>query len=265
MIGAIAGDTIGSVSEWHNIKTTNFPLFDEGCTFTDDTVLTVAVADAILNHSDYGEKLKEYFKLYPGRGYGAGFRRWAAHRDSRPYYSMGNGSAMRVSPVGFAFNTLDEVLEEAQKSARVTHNHPEGIKGAQATASSIFLARGGAGKEEIKTYVESHFNYDLNEPLDQIPNYYKHDETCPGSVPQAIRAFLESNDYEDAIRKAISIGGDSDTIACITGGIAEAYYKKIPNAIVERVKKILDQRLNNIVSEFTIKYGINKWGSRPEL
>jgi ADP-ribosylglycohydrolase len=257
LIGAIAGDIIGSVYERHNIRTTDFPLFDERCTFTDDTVLTVAVADAILNQADYGEKLKEYFKLYPGRGYGAHFRRWAAHRANRPYYSLGNGSAMRVSPVGFAFITLDEVLKEAQKSAEPTHNHPEGIKGAQATASSIFLARGGATKEEIKTYVESSFGYNLNESLDQIRIYYRHDETCPGSVPQAIRAFLESNDYEDAIRKAISIGGDSDTIACITGGIAEAYYKKVPNGIVERVKNILDPRLYEIVSEFIIKYGLD--------
>ena len=257
MIGAIAGDIIGSVYEWHNIKRTDFPLFDKRSTFTDDTVLTVAIADAILTDSDYGEKLKEYFKLYPGRGYGAHFGKWAAHGPGKPYYSMGNGSAMRVSPVGFAFNTLDEVLGEAEKSAGVTHNHPEGIKGAQATASSIFLARGGAGKEEIKTYVESHFNYNLNESLDQIRTYYKHDETCPGSVPQAIKAFLESNDYEDAVRKAISIGGDSDTIACITGGIAEAYYKKVPHDIVERVKDILDPRLYQIVSEFIIKYGLD--------
>jgi len=254
MIGAIAGDIIGSVYERHNIKRVDFPLFDQGCTFTDDTVLTVAVADAILNHSDYGEKLKEYFKLYPGRGYGVGFRRWAAHRDSRPYYSQGNGSAMRVSPVGFAFNTLDDVLMEAQKSAEPTHNHPEGIKGAQATASSIFLARRGATKEEIKTYVENNFKYDLNESLDQIRIYYRHDETCPGSVPQAIRAFLESNDYEDAIRKAISIGGDSDTIACITGGIAEAFYKRIPDQIRNKVFQILGEQLKKVVQEFSEKY-----------
>lgn len=253
MLGAIAGDIIGSVYEWHNIKRTDFPLFDERCTFTDDTVLTVAIADAILNKASYEEKLRDYFELYPARGYGAHFRKWAAHSSSKPYYSMGNGSAMRVSPVGFAFDTLDEVLLEAQNSAEPTHNHPEGVKGAQATASSIFLARRGASKEDIKKYIQDNFAYDLNESLDQIRTYYKHDETCPGSVPQAIRAFLESNDYEDAIRKAISIGGDSDTIACITGGIAEAYYKKIPNAIVERVKKMLDQRLNDIVSKFSIK------------
>jgi ADP-ribosylglycohydrolase len=214
----------------------------------------VAVADAILNHSDYGEKLKEYFRLYPWRGYGAGFRRWAAQRHSRPYYSQGNGSAMRVSPVGFAFNTLDDVLVEAQKSAEPTHNHPEGIKGAQATASLIFLARRGATKEEIKTYVENNFKYDLNESLDQIRIYYRHDETCAGSVPQAITAFLESNDYEDAIRKAISIGGDSDTIACITGGIAEAFYKRIPDQIRNKAFQILSEQLKKVVQEFSEKY-----------
>ena len=254
MLGAIAGDIIGSVYEWHNIRRTDFPLFDEHCTFTDDTVLTVAVADAILSHSDYGEKLKEYFKLYPGRGYGGHFRKWAAHSSSKPYNSMGNGSAMRVSPVGFSFNTLDEVLREAQKSAESTHNHPEGIKGAQATAASIFLARTGASKEEIKTYIEKNFAYNLNEPLDQIRKYYKFDETCPGSVPQAIRAFLESNDYEDAIRKAISIGGDSDTIACITGGIAEAFYKRVPDKIRNKVFRILDGQLKKVVQKFSEKY-----------
>jgi ADP-ribosylglycohydrolase len=254
MIGAIAGDIIGSVYERHNIRTTDFPLFSESCTFTDDTVLTVAVADAILNHSDYGEKLKEYFKLYPERGYGASFRRWAAHEDSTPYYSMGNGSAMRVSPVGFAFNTLDDVLMEAQKSAEPTHNHQEGIKGAQAVASSIFLARGGATKEEIKTYIKENFSYSFDETIDQIRKHYRHDETCPGSVPQAITAFLESNDYEDAIRKAISIGGDSDTIACITGGIAEAFYKRIPDQIRNKVFQILGEQLKKIVQEFSEKY-----------
>ena len=257
MIGAIAGDIIGSVYERHNIKTTDFPLFDKGCTFTDDTVLSVAIAEAILTGSHYGEKLKEFFKLYPERGYGALFNKWAAHEDSTPYCSMGNGSAMRVNPIGFAFGTLEEVLKEARRSAEPTHNHPEGIKGAQAVASSIFLARGGATKKEIKTYIKKNFGYSFNETIDHIRIHYKYDITCPGSVPQAITAFLESNDYEDAIRKAISIGGNSDTIACITGGISEAYYKKVPNAIIERVKEILDQRLNKIVSKFTIKYGLD--------
>ena len=254
MIGAISGDIIGSVYERHNIRRVDFPLFDPRCRFTDDTVLTVAVADAILTGSSYGDKLKEYFRYYPNAGYGPGFRRWAASRRITPYYSQGNGSAMRVSPVGFAFDTLEQVLEQAKKSAEVTHNHPEGIKGAQATASSVFLARRGATKEEIKTYVENNFNYDLNESLDQIRIYYKHDETCPGSVPQAITAFLESNDYEDAIRKAISIGGDSDTIACIAGGIAEAFYKRIPDQIRNKVFQILGDQLKKVVQEFSEKY-----------
>ncbi len=218
------------------------------------TVLTIAVAEAILTKSDYREQLREYFGLYPGRGYGSHFRKWASHDASKPYYSMGNGSAMRVSPVGFAFDTLDEVLREAQKSAEPTHNHPEGIKGAQAIASAIFLAKRTDSKEEIKTYIEKNFDYNLNEPLDEIRKYYRHDQTCPGSAPQAIMAFLESDNYEDAIRKAVSIGGDSDTIACMAGGIAQAFYRKIPNRIVDKLKTILDERLNRVVSEFTGRY-----------
>jgi ADP-ribosylglycohydrolase len=254
MIGAIAGDIIGSVYERHNIKRTDFPLFSQGSTFTDDTVLTIAVADAILTKSDYRQKIREYFGLYPGRGYGSHFRKWASHDPSKPYYSMGNGSAMRVSPVGFAFNMLDEVLTEAKKSAEPTHNHPEGIKGAQAIASAIFLARRTNSREEIKKYIEKNFDYNLNESLDEIRKYYRLDQTCPGSVPQAIVAFLESDNYEDAIRKAVSIGGDSDTIACMAGGIAQAFYRKIPDAIVDKVKAILDERLNRVVSEFMGRY-----------
>lgn len=254
MIGAIAGDIIGSVYESHNLKSTDFPLFDSWCRFTDDTVLTVAVADAILTASDYSGKLREYFRLYPRRGYGPGFARWAASDSSRPYYSRGNGSAMRVSPVGFAFPTLEEVLEEAEKSARATHNHPEGIKGAQAVASAVFLARTGSCKDAIRGYIERTFDYDLGEPLDEIRKYYRFDVTCTGSVPQAITAFIESKDYEDAIRKAISIGGDSDTIACIAGGIAQAFYGGVPQPIVEKVRTLLDQRLNHVVSEFMNRY-----------
>jgi len=250
MIGAIAGDIIGSVYEGHNLKKTDFPLFDPWCHFTDDTVLTVAAAEAILTGSDYVEKFKEYFRLYPNRGYGPDFGRWAASNRTTPYYSMGNGSAMRVSPVGFAFNTLDKVLDEAKRSAEVTHNHPQGIKGAQAVAATIFLARTEKSKREIKAFIEKTFEYNLSEPLDEIRGYYRFDVTCSGSVPQAITAFLESNDYEDAVRKAISIGGDSDTIACIAGGIAQAFYIAVPEVIVEKVKTILDKRLNAIVDQF---------------
>ena len=250
MIGAIAGDIIGSVYEFHNITITDFPLFDQRSTFTDDTVLTVAIADAILTGSSYEEKLKEYYGLYPDRGYGPGFRKWAFSPGPHPKYSMGNGSAMRVSPVGFAFNTLDEVLEEAKRSAEPSHSHPEGIKGAQAVAAAVFLARTGATKEDIKAYVQNTFGYALDEPLDSIRTWYRFDGTCPGSVPQAIRAFLESNDFEDAIRKAISIGGDSDTIACIAGGIAQAYYGTASQEIITGALRKLDDRLREVTLRF---------------
>ena len=256
MIGAIAGDVIGSAYEWHNYKRTDFPLFDPRCTFTDDTVLTVAVADYLLHGGSYVEKFKEYFRLYPGRGYGAGFRRWAASDRVTPYHSFGNGSAMRVSPVGFAFDSLDAVLAEAKKSAEVTHNSDEGIAGAQSVASAIFLARTGKDKQEIKEFVESTFHYDLSEPLRRIRRDYMFDETCGGSVPQAITAFLESRSVVDAIRKAVSIGGDSDTIACIAGGIAHAYYRKIPRKVEEKVMAILDERLRGVVLEFMAKYRV---------
>jgi len=254
MIGAIAGDIIGSVYERHNIKRVDFPLFDPRCRFTDDTVLTVAIADAILTGSSYSDKLKEYFRYYPNAGYGPGFRRWAASRRITPYYSQGNGSAMRVSPLGYAFDTLEEVLEQAKKSAKVTHNHPEGIKGAQSTAAAIFLARTEKSKREIKGFIESTFGYNLSKPLDEIREYYRFDGTCKGSVPQAITAFLESNDFEDAVRKAISIGGDSDTIACIAGGIAESYYGEIPDHVKTRVFQILDERLKRVIQEFSKLY-----------
>jgi ADP-ribosylglycohydrolase len=255
MIGAIAGDIIGSVYEWDNIKTTDFPLFSSGSFFTDDTVLTVAVADCVLHGHDYADKFREYTGDYPGRGYGGSFLGWASTPNSAPYNSWGNGSAMRVSPVGFAFNTLKEVTEEAKKTAEVTHNHPEGIKGAQAVAAAIFLARSGERKQEIKSYIERTFQYNLSQSLDSIRKWYEFDVSCQGSVPQAIIAFLESGDYEDAVRKAISIGGDSDTIACITGGIAQAFYGGVPVFIKKRVTEILDGKLNGITTTFGQQFG----------
>lgn len=254
MLGAIAGDIIGSIYEWNNIKTTEFPLFGEGCRFTDDSVLTVAVADCLLHGAVYADKFKEYYAYYPNAGYGGMFHRWAGSDDMGPYMSWGNGSAMRVSPVGYAFDTLDEVLAEAKRSAAVTHDHPEGIKGAQATASAILLSRSGKTREEIKEYVESEFGYNLGEPLDQIRSYYRFDVSCQGSVPQAITAFLESDGFEDAIRLAISIGGDSDTIACITGGIAQAFYGGVPEDIAEKTLGLLDGRLRPVVVEFMERY-----------
>jgi ADP-ribosylglycohydrolase len=256
MIGAICGDVIGSAYEWHNIKTKEFELFSKSTIFTDDSVLTVAVADCILNRKEYAQTFKEYGWRYPDAGYGGRFMEWLQTPGFKPYNSYGNGSAMRVSPVGFAFNSLDEVLKEAQKSAAVTHNHTEGIKGAQATAAAIFMARQKSGKEDIKNYISDTFSYDLSFTLEQIRPYYQFDVTCQGSVPQAIVAFIESTDYEDAIRNAISIGGDSDTIACITGGIAQAYYEHIPGSIIEQVKGLLDPPLLEIIAFFNKKYQV---------
>ena len=261
MIGAIAGDIIGSAFEWTNLKTTDFELFGRGSRFTDDTVLTVAVADCILSGESYARAFKDYGRKYPDAGYGGMFWRWLRTDSLDPYNSFGNGSAMRVSPVGFAFGTLDQVLEEAKRSAEVTHNHPEGIKGAQTIASAIFLAKQGSTKQRIKQSVEDTFHYDLRRTLDEIRPGYTFDETCQGSVPQAIIAFLESDNYEDAIRKAISVGGDSDTIACMTGGIAQAYYKRIPNHIVQKVSELLDPGLLRVVQRFNRKYG---WGSSQQ-
>jgi ADP-ribosylglycohydrolase len=250
MIGAIAGDIIGSVYEANSIKTKNFPLFSFGCRFTDDTVLTVALADSILNNVPYVNKLKEYYRYYPRAGYGGNFHRWAASDSHKPYNSWGNGSAMRVSPIGFAYDDLETVLEKASLSASVTHNHPEGIKGAQATAAAIFLAKSGKDKRAIKDYIENTFGYNLSTPLETIRRSYYFDVSCQGSVPQAITAFLESENYEDAIRNAVSLGGDSDTQACITGGIAQAFYGGVPDFIQEQVFKILDKRLSDITVQF---------------
>ncbi len=256
MIGAIAGDIIGSVYEWKNMKTTDFELFDPICRFTDDTVMTVAVADSILSGRGYSEVFREYGRRYPDAGYGALFRRWLFSRDPQPYNSFGNGSAMRVSPVAFAYSTLEAVLDEAKKSAEVTHNHPEGIKGAQAVATAAFFARGGKSKEEIRVFIEGRFGYNLHRTLDAIRPGYRFDVTCQGSVPEALIAFLESRDYEDAVRKAVSLGGDSDTIACITGGIAQAYYKNISGFIIEKVRSILPAEFLRIVDDFNNAFGV---------
>ena len=254
MIGAIAGDIIGSVFEGNNIKTTDFPLFSKDSRYTDDTVLTIALADSILNDTNYIDKLKEYTRRYPNAGYGRGFKKWAFSEDRNPYNSNRNGAAMRVSPVGFAYNNLDEVLEKAKESAEVTHNHPEGIKGAQATASSIFWARNGSTKEEIKSSIEDKFEYKFNFTLDEIRPNYSWDVSAEGSVPQAIEAFLESESYEHSIRLAISIGGDSDTIACINGGIAQAFYGGVPEEIKREIPKYLDDNLNEVVRNFCTQY-----------
>ena len=249
MLGAIIGDIVGSVYEWNNIKTKDFPLFGDKCTFTDDTVMTIAVAAALLHggtHKAFASAMKEYGRMYPSAGYGGMFRRWIKTKDWKPYNSFGNGSAMRVSPVGLFFDTLEETETYAETSAAVTHNHPEGIKGAQATAAAIFLARQGKSKDEIKSYIEKRFLYDLSRSLDEIRPDYEFNETCQETVPQAITAFLESSDFEDAIRNAISLGGDSDTMAAITGSIAEAAYG-IPVDIEAKALSMLPQPLLQIV------------------
>lgn len=254
MLGAIVGDIIGSIYEVNNIKTKDFPLFQPTCHFTDDTVLTVAVADVILNQGDYVKTFKKYYHQYPQVGYGGNFKKWAKSERCEPYNSWGNGSAMRVSPVGFAFNDLESVLKEAKRSAEVTHNHPEGINGAQAIAAAVFLARTGHTKVEIKNYIETQFKYNLNHTLAWLRPRYYFDVSCQGSVPQAIIAFLESTDVEDAIRNAISIGGDSDTIAGIAGSIAQAFYGSIPELMVQKVYQLLDEPLQAITAQFMQQY-----------
>lgn len=255
LLGAIAGDVIGSVYEFAGQKEYDFPLFSQRSKFTDDSVLTIAVADAILHHRSYLACIREYALRYPHSGFGGYFRRWMHSDDPRPYNSFGNGSAMRVSAAGWAFDTLEEVLREAERSAAVTHNHPEGIKGAQATALCIYLARTGGSREQIKQEVQTRFGYDLERTLNKIRPSYKFNETCQQTVPEAIIAFLESNDYEDAVRKAVSLGGDADTLGAITGAIAGAYYGGVPAEIAEEVMKRLPAEIKSVVIEFGMSFG----------
>lgn len=256
MLGAIAGDVIGSVYERYHIKTEEFPLFQPRCHFTDDTVLTVAVAWAILEGLDYGVALKTFGRRYPHAGYGKAFKQWLFDPESKPYNSWGNGSAMRVSPVGFAFRDVETVLREAQRSAEVSYNHPEGIKGAQATALAVFLARQGESKETIRREISERFGYPLGRTVAEIRPTYHFDVSCQGTVPEAIIAFLDSKDYEDAVRKAISLGGDSDTLACIAGGIAQAFYGGVPPYIADPVRALLPGDLLRVVEAFNERYGL---------
>ena len=284
MIGAIIGDIVGSVYEWNNIKTKEFPLFREYCFFTDDTVMTCAVADAIMNggrHDDFIDSMKKYGRMYPDAGYGGRFGTWLMSDDREPYNSFGNGSAMRVSPCAWVMNCgfcaktgmwPESGRNLAELSAQVTHSHPEGIKGALAVTDVIFMCRyyfGGYGgycgdgsdcgdyetpigdnpkecKRRIKEYIEREYGYDLSVSLDEIRPSYVFDVTCQGTVPPAIIAFLESTDFEDAVRNAISLGGDSDTLAAITGSIAEAAYG-VPEWIEEKAMSYLDKPLRDIV------------------
>lgn len=250
MLGAITGDIIGSTYEFKNARKYDFDPFPAGSFFTDDSVLTIAIADALLNGKEYGETLRKYARKYPGRGYGLLFGKWIYMSNPEPYNSFGNGSAMRVSAIGWSFDSVEETLEEAEKSAAITHNHPEGIKGAQAVAAAIFMARRGHDKKDIKEFIETHFNYNLKRTLDEIRPFYNFDETCQKTVPEAITCFLESENFEDAVRKAVWLGGDSDTLACITGGIAEAFYNEIPAEWIEKSCSILDRDLNDVTERF---------------
>ena len=256
MIGAIFGDIIGSVFEWDGIKTTNFDLFNDNSTFTDDSVMNIATARSLMENRDYATEYRSFGRKYPDAGYGSGFNKWVFSDTMGPYNSFGNGSAMRVSPIGFAFNDLDTVLSEAKKSAEVTHNHPEGIKGAQATAQAILMARKGSSKDEIRKSIQEFYNYNLTRTCDNIRPVYSFDGSCQGTVPEAIVAFLDSDSFEDAIRRAVSLGGDADTLACITGGIAQAFYKMIPKEIGEMAFSLLPNEFLKTIVQFNTKYGI---------
>lgn len=266
MLGAIIGDIVGSRFEWHNIKTKEFELLTEYCEPTDDSIMTLAVAAAIMTcEGDYSELgpnairwMQDLGRLYPRAGYGGHFRQWLRQENPAPYNSFGNGAAMRVSPCAYAAKTLEQAKALSRAVTEVTHNHPEGIKGAEATTVAIFMARHGSSIPEIQDCIDKDY-YPMNFTLDEIRPEYEYDVTCQGSVPQAIKAFLESAGFEDTIRNAISIGGDSDTVAAIAGGIAGAYYG-IPNSLREQVLPYLDSVQILILNQFEADYGRNKLG-----
>jgi ADP-ribosylglycohydrolase len=252
MLGAILGDIVGSRFEFNKIrynKSENFNLFQKDCHFTDDTVMTIATADAILNNKDFGECYHKWGNKYPYGGYGARFASWLGSSNPQPYNSFGNGSAMRISPVGWLYNDLETVFTKAEESAIVTHNHEEGIKGAVSIACCIYLARNKTPKKIIKEFIETYFDYDLSRTIEQIRPTYDFDETCQGSVPESIICFLEGNNYEDVIRKAVSLGGDTDTQAGIAGSIAEAYYG-IPDKYIIKLDDYLPDDMLNIIVQF---------------
>jgi ADP-ribosylglycohydrolase len=254
MLGVIAGDIVGSSHERYPLKTTDFALFDSDSRFTDDTVLTLATAHAILTRQPYELAYREFGRRYPDAGYGGSFYQWLFTDDARPYQSWGNGSAMRVAPIGVAFDSIDDVLRESERSASVTHDHPEGIRGAQATALAVFLARTGASRNDIRREISQRFGYDLERTIDDIRPDYSFDVSCQGSVPEAIIAFLDSVDFESAIRLAVSLGGDSDTQAAIAGGIAHAFYGDVPSAIVAGVRERLPADLVSVLDRFSAAY-----------
>ena len=274
MLGALIGDTVGSIYEFCNIKTTDFPLFSDGSSFTDDSVMTIAVADWLLHdpvRSQQGleECLVKWGHKYPDAGYGGAFSRWLfmpefqsvfrdrntetgdsfPHGVRHPYNSWGNGSAMRASACGWLAQSVEDALDLGRRSAMITHNHPEGIKGAQAVATAIYLARMGSTKRKIYQYLEDTFGYDLSRDCDDIRPTYHFDESCQGTLPAALAAFFDSRDFESAVRLAVSLGGDSDTVACITGAIAEAFYHDIPSTVVEEMHRRLPDEFWTVINE----------------
>ena len=253
MLGAICGDIIGSVHERAATKRTDFRLFDRAMRFTDDTVLTVATAHAILHGIPFADAYHEYGRRFPNCGFGSAFKRWLRSDDRQPYFSYGNGSAMRVSPVGWVAATEEEVLDLARRTAVVTHDHPEGIRGAEAVALAVFLGRTGRSKDQIRDRVTAVTSYDLTRSIARIRPRYRFDSSSQGSVPEAIIAFLESAGYEDAIRTAISLGGDADTQAAIAGAIAEAYFGTVPAEIAERCRTLLPDDFSATLDAFTAR------------
>jgi len=262
LVGSIAGDTIGSIYEFDPTKDYDFEILDDRMIYTDDSIMTLAVAKWILESPELDtDRLVQIMQLLgcrykcPMGGYGSMFQSWLWDNNPKPYGSFGNGSAMRVSACGFAFDTLEKTLDAAEKSAIVSHDHEEGIKGAKATAAAIYLARTGKTKDEIREYVESTFGYDLSKTCDEIRPEYHFEGSCQETVPQSIIAFLDSKDYEDAIRLTVSLGGDADTMGAITGAIAIAYYKEMPRRIFEFTMSKLPRDLKDIVLRFEERYG----------
>jgi ADP-ribosylglycohydrolase len=267
MYGAILGDMIGAPYEFdRGDKTKDFPLFSTKSQFTDDTVMTVAVAEALLNTMGQPDKLikaelvrsmQRWGRKYPHAGYGGRFRHWLTAQNPKPYGSYGNGSAMRVSAAGWLYTTIKDTRHAARLTAEVTHNHPEGIKGAEATASAIFLARTGSSKDEIRAYICHEFGYDLSRTCDEIRPTYHHVESCQETVPEAITAFLEGTDFEDVIRTAVSLGGDCDTLTCIAGGIAEAFYG-VPVLYEAECKARLPEDMLEVLVRFDAARGVKR-------
>lgn len=256
MLGAIAGDVIGSVREFKGPCPEDFEWFEPRCRATDDSVLTVAVAETVLDGGDFAESLRRWGRRYPGAGYGMRFMGWLLQDDAGPYQSYGNGSAMRVSPIGWAFDTLEQVILEARRSAAPTHDHPEGLKGAESVAAAIFVARSGGSRDDVRELFESRFGYDCSTPLETLRARHTFDETCQHTVPVAATVALVSVSVEDAIRKAVSMGGDADTLACIAGSIAEAMYGGVPRALADQVLARLPADLRGVTGRFTQRYAV---------